>query len=278
MRKKIIGYFISLFFVCVLVSCGDNGVDPGYCGDGIVGQGEECDDGNNEDGDGCSADCMLEQELQCPDDMVLVEADAELGVSRPFCVDIYEASRSDATETEMGTDTSMAVSQPGVIPWHVNPMTADAFDQFKAACEAADKRICEKSEWYSVCAGPQRTSYVWGDSFDRMICNCVDTFCEEYCRDHPEIQDCDTGSNCGYTYNSFHVVPTGRFQDCVSASGAYDVCGNVWEIVPSSDDGRGYEVRGGAYNCAGAEQRLQCTYNAGWTALYAGFRCCKDPQ
>jgi cysteine-rich repeat protein len=38
--------------------------DPETCGDGTVqgSCGEECDDGNNDDGDGCSADCQLEGE------------------------------------------------------------------------------------------------------------------------------------------------------------------------------------------------------------------------
>jgi uncharacterized repeat protein (TIGR01451 family) len=61
--------------------CGDGVLDPGeecddgnnvdgdgcsadckieYCGDGNLDPGEECDDGNNVDGDGCSADCTLE--------------------------------------------------------------------------------------------------------------------------------------------------------------------------------------------------------------------------
>ncbi len=31
-----------------------------YCGDGILYAGEECDDGNNEDGDGCDSTCMKE--------------------------------------------------------------------------------------------------------------------------------------------------------------------------------------------------------------------------
>ncbi len=33
-----------------------------FCGDGVLqtGLGEQCDDGNNQDGDGCSADCQLE--------------------------------------------------------------------------------------------------------------------------------------------------------------------------------------------------------------------------
>jgi cysteine-rich repeat protein len=31
------------------------------CGDGILDPDEECDDGNNEDGDGCASDCTLEE-------------------------------------------------------------------------------------------------------------------------------------------------------------------------------------------------------------------------
>ncbi len=33
----------------------------GYCGDEIIEDGEECDDGNNINGDGCSADCKIEK-------------------------------------------------------------------------------------------------------------------------------------------------------------------------------------------------------------------------
>jgi len=62
--------------------CGDGNLDPGeecddgnnldgdgcsaqctfepYCGDGNLDEGEECDDGNNLDGDGCSALCTFE--------------------------------------------------------------------------------------------------------------------------------------------------------------------------------------------------------------------------
>ena len=31
------------------------------CGNGVVDAGEECDDGNNDDGDGCAADCTIEE-------------------------------------------------------------------------------------------------------------------------------------------------------------------------------------------------------------------------
>ena len=53
-----------------LISYGDAGVIPSYgfqiafhpivCGDGIVGAGEQCDDGNTTAGDGCSATCTIE--------------------------------------------------------------------------------------------------------------------------------------------------------------------------------------------------------------------------
>ncbi|MCU7919504.1 MAG: DUF4215 domain-containing protein [Candidatus Thiodiazotropha sp. (ex Epidulcina cf. delphinae)] len=39
-----------------------------YCGDGVVNDGEACDDGNNVDGDGCSSSCKLEP--MCGDGVV----------------------------------------------------------------------------------------------------------------------------------------------------------------------------------------------------------------
>ena len=38
------------------------------CGDGILDSGEECDDGNNVDGDGCASDCTLDEDDEDEDD------------------------------------------------------------------------------------------------------------------------------------------------------------------------------------------------------------------
>ena len=38
----------------------DNVFQIQFCGDGLPDAGEECDDGNNDNGDGCSADCLLD--------------------------------------------------------------------------------------------------------------------------------------------------------------------------------------------------------------------------
>jgi len=35
------------------------------CGNGVLEPGEQCDDGNTEDGDGCSSTCKLESPLAC---------------------------------------------------------------------------------------------------------------------------------------------------------------------------------------------------------------------
>jgi hypothetical protein len=229
----------------------------------------------------------------CPDDMVDTGS---------CCIDRYEASRLDATATSQGSDGTRAVSQPGVLPWYVNYMTAPVLAVFGNACAAAGKRMCTREEWFATCTGPGSSTYGYAsDVWNPAICNSVETYCQ-HCCDVLGISPCPTGSSCGYssqlTYGSpytpetcdvtepygpsckvcFHVMPTGSFDDCTNGFGAFDVNGNVWEIVPSTVDpyGRTYEVRGGAFNCGDPTHRFACTFNAGWAELYAGFRCCKD--
>lgn len=218
-------------------------------------------------------------ELSCPDDMVLIPANPDLGIDCPFCIDKYEASRPDATAENQGSDNSLAVSRPGVIPRYVNPMTEAVFDEMKAAAAAAGKRLCTAAEWTAACSGNSGLTYAFGNTFDPLTCNCIDSFCAGYCADTGiPAGECDTGTNCGSTYICYHVVPTGEFTACNSAQGVFDLNGNVWEIVISSTDPRGYEIRGGAYNDSNAASRLRCDFNANWQMLYAGFRCCKDAE
>ena len=218
------------------------------------------------------------------------EADADLGACPAdmvpigsACIDIWEASRSDATEGGQGSAGGAALSQPGVVPWHVNPMTTEAFAEFEAACLAADKRLCTREEWEQACCGggrpscPSLSSYVYGDAYDLESCNTVDTFCDDHCAAEG-ITPCDTSANCGYVYDCFHVVSTGAMEGCTGAVGTFDINGNVWEVVPvpEEEDARGFQLRGGAFNCAGAAGRVNCGFNANWDRLFAGFRCCRD--
>jgi len=202
---------------------------------------------------------------ECPDDMV------EVG---KICVDRYEASRTDATSSDQGKEAGMAVSKKGVLPWMENPVTDQVYSIFKTACEAAGKVLCKDSDWVGACQGPEKLTYSWGNSWDREICNNVDTYCDDHClkNDIPE-SECSTFPNCGYEYYCFKPAVTGEFESCTNFAGVHDINGNMWEIT---DTGSGYRIRGGAFNCAGASDRLKCTYAAGWKELYAGFRCCRE--
>lgn len=95
----------------------------------------------------------------CPDGMVPIPGG---------CMDVYEASREDATEESQGEGT-VATSQKGVMPWEpVNLATA------RAACDAAGKRLCRLDEWVWSCHGPENTVYGYGDTYDPLICNGID--------------------------------------------------------------------------------------------------------
>lgn len=201
----------------------------------------------------------------CPSDMV------ENGT---FCIDKYEASKKDATDISQGSDESVAVSKKSVFPWMVNPVTVADYQKFKTACAAAGKRLCRDDEWIFSCEGAEKTKYSWGGTYNREICNTVDAFCDEHCETNAiPPENCLMSENCGYSYYCFDVVKTGDFLNCVNHSGAFDINGNVWEIT---DTGSAYKIRGGAFNCGNPSSRLECGYNATWSELFAGFRCCKD--
>ena len=189
-----------------------------------------------------------------------------VSISGVFCADVHEASRPDATASSYGSDSSMATSRAGVLPWFSSDSSEMSRTIAAAACLAADKRLCTAQEWAVVCGGPDDLSYCYGDPYDPTICNGIDTYCD--CDPYPHCYD-----DCGA---SFHVMPTGAFSGCTNAFGIYDINGNVWEVV-ASDDGLDH-YRGGAYNCKDSEALHACSYDATWDPSAKGFRCCADGE
>ncbi len=219
-----------------------------------------CDEGS------CAVDCS-DEDVDCPEAME--------PICGHFCIDTWEASRPDASEISGGVDESMAVSQPGVIPWYSSSDVS--MELAAAACEAAGKRLCSPQEWELVCATTDELRYSYGDDYDPAICNGIDTFCDcdgdgepddtvyPHCR-----QDCPT---------EFRVMPTGAFPGCTNEFGIFDINGNVWEVV-QTDDGVNH-FRGGAYNCSDSERLHQCSYDGAENGNFPsarGFRCCADPE
>ena len=209
--------------------------------------------------------------VQCPEDMVPVNG--------TFCMDRYEASRPDATEVSPGEDNSMATSRLNVLPWY--PVTKSTA---AGACALAGKRLCTPSEFQTSCSGTGSTVYSYGDSYDPVICNGIDTYCMcgsgsacegvspcpyPHCYNMPPDGQSQPANGCG---SWMSAEPTGSFDQCHSDYGAVDINGNVWELV---DDGSETgQFRGGAYNCIDSELLHRCDHIA-INILAKGFRCCK---
>ncbi len=129
------------------------------------------------------------------------------------------------------------------------PKVNITFNGAKSLCEQAGKRLCSGNEWVRACKGRGNAIYPYGKKFNASKCITVDKEDEERKRG-----------------------ASGSMRSCKSASGAYDMSGNVAEWT--SDQ----RVRGGYY----ASYDDEATCNSGGRRApsskraYIGFRCCMD--
>ena len=214
----------------------------------------------------------------CPECMILVDG--------RFCIDLFEASRPDASAGSQGSMSEYACCVEGVMPWYSSSLTGE---EAQAACEAADKRLCTGGEWQYACSNGYTTVYPYGDGYDPLICNGIDTFCycdSEECAGiepcpYPHCYRQDPEGNPGGCGAAWHVWATATniesSPECVTELGIYDISGNIWEATVDPDDGE-YWFRGGACNCINSLALHQCdaAYSGG-SVNRKGFRCCQDP-
>lgn len=237
--------------------------DPFRCNPILCEEDSQCADGFS-----CTDQRCVSRSLQCPENMVAIGGE--------FCIDVYEASRTDATDAREGTDSSRAVSSADVRPWMLtNDLDKSFPENVRAlrACEAAGKTLCTENMWFRVCRGPQELVYAYADDYDPVICNGIDKYCNcgpgSVCEGNDPCPFPHCYTPCGAR---FIVDPTGTNTDCTNENGIYDINGNLWEHIKGGD---GMRIRGGAFNCLDSEKLHRCDYiPAVWTPSARGFRCC----
>ncbi|HZS40489.1 MAG TPA: SUMF1/EgtB/PvdO family nonheme iron enzyme [Polyangia bacterium] len=130
------------------------------------------------------------------------------------------------------------------------PRTEVRFDEAARLCGLRGERLCSDVEWERACRGKNGASYPYGQSFDATRCN--------------------TKGGGG------EIAPAGTFASCRSASGAYDMSGNVAEWVSS----RGAPAqKGGSAETGNPQARCSNVVRSPLPdgAPFVGFRCCADP-
>ena len=173
------------------------------------------------------------KDFDCPEGMAFIP---KLG---GFCIDKYEASRSDATFCDNGNawtgncenhygSSSTPASVADRIPWVSISQTSAA-----TACAAAGKHLCSSAEWMAA-ANLNGQVYDLDNTTTSDAC-IVDSGL--YCPNHSGSsgEACNTGSN----------KDTNAPSNCVSAEGVYDLIGNVWEWTSDEVDVNADSIGGG---------------------------------
>jgi hypothetical protein len=182
----------------------------------------------------------------------------------------------------------MAVSQYGSVPqgFMNRPLAA-------AACANANKRLCNRNEWYKACVGPGvpvtpgsfPVAFPYGKTYVRGKCNfnvvpghplyIVGRSSSEL--DDPRLMEAELkGKRL--------LEATGLFSQCTNGYGVFDMVGNQDEIVSDTAAGGANMIFVGSFysrdqsstgpqGCASA---VPAHSAAGYYDYSIGFRCCKD--
>jgi formylglycine-generating enzyme len=140
------------------------------------------------------------------------------------------------------------------------PVNRKSFNQAKLVCEKEGKRMCKESEWNFACEGEELRPYPYGFQRDPSACNA----------DHVLIS---AGAHSVRDLRS----AGGDYPRCVSPFGAFDMAGNLEELV-ARDDRPNRPALKGAHWLPGRNhcRAHQTIHGPGYAGVEIGFRCCSD--
>jgi cysteine-rich repeat protein len=305
-KVKVILIILSLFTIssCVevkeeieiIVSCGNGHIDPGeecddgnivdhdgctadcriesFCGNSIVEPGEECDDGNYEDEDGCSRSCFVE--FGCGNGVLEVGEEC----------DDDNIDSGDGCNGECIIESGLAVCGNGV---HEYPEICD--DGNVEPGDGCDS-TCQKENGCGdgILTPPEQCDDKNGVEGDGCSNECLVEFicgngdCSIEQGENCELCPVDCCPNCGNGIlndgeecdDGDNSNGDGCSRGCTDEDGSSD-CGNsLWEIGEECDDGNDVEHDGCSpecvkeYVCGDGE----CFGDEGETCANCGLDCC----
>lgn len=232
----------------------------------------------------------------CAADMPTVPS-VELG---DFCLDATEVTVADygacvdrgdcapAATTVHGPDIPPAdlalwsrSCNAGRVGHERHPINCVEWDQARAYCAAAGKRLPTAAEWeWAAAGGDEVRRYPWGSRRPRAdLLNACDPLCLDRLRRHGRPHQVLHYGEDGFA----DTAPVGSFPAGAGRWGHLDLAGNVWELTATPWDGdpRLRVIRGGGWAQSDRE-RIATTYRGGYLTSArgsaVGFRCAADAR
>ena len=214
-----------------------------YCGDGILGRNEQCDDGNTQSGDGCSRICQVEANYLCPQPGSLCINQAVCGNS---ILTSNEACDDGNTKSGDGCPSNCLTVEPGfVCRVPGKPCTPVCGDGLVAGSEQCDDGNTMAGDGCSVTC---KTEAGYKCSGKPSVCQ--KTVCGDGKTEGGE--GCDDGNTIPFDGCSAEcqIEP-----DC-SAGACVSKCGDGLVLNEGCDD---------ANHASGDGCSSECKVEAGWT-------------
>jgi len=201
--------------------------------------------------------------MPCPSDMVAVPRHP--GV----CIDRYEWP-----------------NKKGEVPWTTLSGTPEVRDvklgrvmDAEAICASVNKRVCWSDEWQDACVGKNRSKYPFGNKLPSP--NTYLKFPETQPCNYAWLQPRYDGMKI-YLRDVTELEKLGRAsasgeRGCVSASGAEDMMGNVYEWVraPITSSTK-WGIAGGDWFHPASCHEVVGGHSPKWFWNTTGVRCCSD--